>query len=227
MGGVPAAAVWLARAPTGEVACFDERRAGNGRAMPRGARPLLCGALGGTVGTAAMSAVMLSSQRLGLMGQQPPQKIAEAALAKAGAEGVTEDEENLLATVAHFGFGASMGALFGLLHHRARPSVPPAATGLAFGLAVWALAYKGVVPALGIMPPPERDRRGRPGSMVLGHLVWGAATGLVVGRLSQESSTTRPKAPSSRRRPALGRGGRTGRRAAAGRGRWRGAGAVH
>jgi uncharacterized membrane protein YagU involved in acid resistance len=145
-------------------------------------RPLVDGAVGGTLGTATMSAVMLAAQRAGLMGQQPPEKIAEAGLEKVGVGGVTERQEHALTTAAHFGFGASMGAAFGLLHRRLGPPVPPALAGSLFGMAVWALAYKGVVPRLGIMPPPEQDRRGRPASMVIGHLVWGATTGWVVGR---------------------------------------------
>ena len=190
--------------------------------MLRWAKPLLPGALGGALGTAAMSAVMLGAQRMGLMGEQPPKKIAEAALGEAGGPSVSEPEENTLATVAHFGFGATMGALFGLLHHRVRPGLPPVATGSTFGLAVWALAYKGVVPALGIMPPPDEDRRGRPASMVVAHLVWGATTGLVVGRLS-DGGPLRPSRPHG---GAPGRGGRRGRRAGAGPRRWTGGGAA-
>ena len=158
--------------------------------MPNRVRPLLDGALAGAVGTATMSAVMLGAQRAGLMGQQPPEKIAQAALDKVGVTDTDDGEEDVLATVAHFCFGASMGAAFGLLHREVDLPVVPMASGSVFGLAVWALAYKGVVPGLGIMPPPEHDRPGRPTSMVLGHLVWGATTGWVVGQLDHRQGGT-------------------------------------
>ncbi len=158
--------------------------------MSNRVRALLDGALAGAVGTAAMSAVMLGTQRAGLMGQQPPEKIAQAALGKAGVTSTDEGEEDALATVAHFCFGASMGAVFALLHREVDLPVVPVAGGSAFGFAVWALAYKGVVPRLGIMPPPEHDRPGRPTSMVLGHVVWGATTGWVVGRLDRRPTRT-------------------------------------
>ncbi len=137
-----------------------------------------------------MSAVMLAAQRAGLMGEQPPEKIVRSALDEAGArEDVTEDEEHLLSSVAHLAFGASMGALFGLLHHQGSRRLPPTATGTAFGLAVWAAAYEGLIPRLGIMPAPEHDRAGRPTSMVVSHLVWGATMGLVVSELAAPDGT--------------------------------------
>ena len=140
------------------------------------------GALGGAAGTATMSALMLVAQRAGVMGQQPPEKIAEAAVQQAGLPGITGVQQNALAVLAHFGFGAGMGVAFEMLHRRLGPKVPAVVGGGLFGVAVWAAAYRGVVPWLGIMPHPERDRPGRPTSMVLAHVVWGATTGWVVGR---------------------------------------------
>lgn len=137
-------------------------------------RQLLRGAAAGTVATLPMSGVMLLAGRLGLMGRQPPKKITEASLEAADAPVEDEDTRNVLASIAHLGFGAGMGMLFAVLHRRFRPPGPAAAHGMAFGLAVWAGSYKGWVPALGILPPPEHDRPGRVRTMVLAHLVFGA-----------------------------------------------------
>jgi NAD(P)-dependent dehydrogenase (short-subunit alcohol dehydrogenase family) len=70
---------------------------------------------------------------------------------------------------AHFGFGASMGALYGLLPERAQTR----GGGGLFGVAVWALNYAGWLPQVGLMPEPSRDRRGRPSAMIAAHWVFG------------------------------------------------------
>ena len=142
-------------------------------------RKLEQGATAGALATVPMTAVMLGAQRLGLLGQAPPAKITNAALAKVGAQ-PTGDERTALTALAHFGFGAAAGALFSLARP-GRPSLARAALeGAAFGTAVWATSYIGVIPRLGIMPEPQHDRPGRPSTMVLAHWVFGASLGLVV-----------------------------------------------
>jgi hypothetical protein len=42
---------------------------------------------------------------------------------------------------------------------------------------VWLGSYAGWIPALDLLPPPDRDRRGRPPSMIVAHWVYGAALG--------------------------------------------------
>ena len=153
--------------------------------MQHDVRAGLDGALGGALGTATMSLFMAGAHRLGALGTPPPKLITDAAV---DGEGTTASEpaRTALALAGHFGFGAGAGAIFGLLHRRLRPSrrSPVASTvgGVAFGLLVWAVSYRGWIPALGIMPPPERDRPGRPMSMILAHIVYGATLGLVAGR---------------------------------------------
>lgn len=150
--------------------------------MQRDVRAMLDGAVGGGIGTATMSVVMLVARRVGLMGEQPPEAITAAALDASGMEDRDEDTQDILATVAHFGFGIGTGALFGMLHRRLPFRVNAAAHGVIFGSLVWATAYQGWVPALGIMPPASRDRPDRPQVMLLAHWVYGATLGIVVAR---------------------------------------------
>lgn len=149
---------------------LDDRAAG----IPEGIR-------GGVLATLAMSAVMLAGQRAGLMGQQPPEKIAARVLDAAGGDGSHRAARKPLAALGHLGFGAATGALFGFLHRQLRLGVPAGLHGIIFALGVWAVSYRGWVPALGIMPPPERDRPGRPIVMIIAHVVYGAVLGRVVG----------------------------------------------
>lgn len=149
---------------------------------------LLRGAGAGVAATVAMSGLMLVAQRAGLLGRSPPRHIVEHGLARLHLRRkVPRTERQLLAALAHLGFGASQGALYAALHtwfgprlprsrsQRGGASRPPtAATGVPFALLVWATSYAGWIPALGILPSPSRDRPGRPLSMVLAHVVYGA-----------------------------------------------------
>ena len=142
---------------------------------------MLYGATAGTVATLPMSLLMLSAQKMGLMGKQPPEKITEAAL-DAVDEPVQEPVEDLLSVVNHFAFGAVAGGLYGGLR---RDQMSQIAQGMVFGTGVWSVSYMGWVPALGIMPPATRDRDGRPESMFAAHLVFGACLGALTDWLEE------------------------------------------
>ena len=137
-------------------------------------RGLVRGTLAGVVATGVMSLLMLGARRAGLLGAMPPQKITARLLDRAGGSRSRETQD-AAATALHFGFGGGAGALFGAT--AARLPLPPVLTGIAFGAGVWFVSYSGWVPALGIMPPPERDRPGRPQTMLLAHLVYGGVLG--------------------------------------------------
>jgi len=150
--------------------------------MQRDVRAIVDGALGGAIGTAAMSAVMAVGAKLGLLGTAPPETIAAQALAAVGIRRRKEEAQDVLTVVGHVGFGIAIGALFAVLHRRLRLPIPPAIHGIVFATIVWVVSYKGWVPALGLMPPPERDRPGRPATMLVAHWVFGWTLGAIVGR---------------------------------------------
>lgn len=138
------------------------------------------GALGGAVGTAAFTGWMKAAQHAGLLGELPPRKITRKAL-----EQVTTPSKPMLdlATAAmHLGFGVATGAMFGAISKRLQTRVPGAVQGAVWGSIVWATSYAGWVPALDIMPPPNRDRPDRPWVMFLGHLIFGGILGAIAGR---------------------------------------------
>jgi hypothetical protein len=150
--------------------------------VQRDMKAILNGAIGGGMATAAMSALMLTAQHLGLMGKQPPEAITEAALDAGGARHRDEGTENALASALHFAFGMGVGALFGLLRRHLSKDVPAAIDGIVLASFVWVSSYEGWVPALGILPPASEDRPGRPQSMYLAHVVYGTVLGGFVGR---------------------------------------------
>jgi len=171
------AATSIARAE--ERASSRARRHRPGPSSPRALR----GAAAGGIATLAMSGIMLVAQRGGLMRKLPPEKITERALDWLRIPR-SESAEDAAATVSHFGYGASAGALFAsLLQGRLLPK-HPVIEGLLFGGVVWAVSYFGWVPAVGAMPSPSHDRRGRTVSMAIAHAVFGAVLGWLSGSRS-------------------------------------------
>ncbi|HEY8286591.1 MAG TPA: DUF6789 family protein [Chloroflexota bacterium] len=151
--------------------------------MQRDVAALLDGGIAGCIGTATMSAVMMAARKAGLLGRQPPELIVEKALTAVGVHR-HETTQDALAVAMHFGFGASMGALFGLSRGRSRLPLGPAFSGLLFGSLVWAVSYKGWLPGLSIMPQPEYDKPGRPQTMIFAHWVYGWTLGRSLGAVA-------------------------------------------
>jgi len=136
------------------------------------------GAASGALATAAMSGVMLAGQKTGLMPGQPPKHIVRALLP--GHKRRPKAGERPLAVLAHLGFGATAGAVFGLLTRRVQARLR---LGVAYGLLIWAGSYQGWLPALNILPPASRDPRpGRPLVMAAAHAVYGAALAAALRR---------------------------------------------
>jgi hypothetical protein len=152
------------------------------------------GAVAGAVATLPMSALMLLAQRLGLMGTQPPRRITDGALDAIDVD-PPERGRRLLTAVSHVGFGAAAGVPFPLLHRALAPRTPRPLLGVVYALGVWASAYLGWVPAAGLMPPANRDRPGRPASMIAAHVVYGAVLGTATARLLRRSGTESPEGP--------------------------------
>jgi hypothetical protein len=153
-------------------------------------RPLLAGAADGAAATLAMSGVMFAAKRAGWLGEMPPRRISRIALGRRRGGALRDPANDVLGAAAHLAFGAAAGALFERSYRRrGRPGLGPLA-GAAFGAAVWLVSYAGWVPALGLMPPPRRDRPGRPTAMIVAHLVYGT----VLGSLADRRVPRRPPA---------------------------------
>ena len=153
---------------------------------------ILRGATAGALATAPMSAVMVGAKQLGLMGGMPPEKITSSVLRRSGIH-PSEGQQDALATILHVGFGTAAGAVFGVM--APKPLIARVPVGMAYGAAIWGVSYMGWVPAFGIMPAADRDRRDRQMVMLAGHLVYGTALALMVGRRAGASSTAPERRP--------------------------------
>lgn len=138
------------------------------------------GAVAGSAATMVMSAVMAAARAAGMLGEAPPRILAHQAAAAGGGPD-SRGARDVLAVLAHLGFGAMGGAVYGLVRGRV-PHGPGALAGVAWGLLIWTVSYRGWIPALGLLPPPSRDRPGRPTAMIAAHVVYGAVLGALTDR---------------------------------------------
>jgi hypothetical protein len=144
------------------------------------------GGVGSVVATAVMSIPFLVATSRGWTDEQPPKRISNEAL---DAVGIDADEpvQNAVATVSHFGYGTSMGAVFGLLYAWRRPPGPAVLHGIGFAIAVWFASYQGWTPALGLHPPITRDKPDRRIVVLIGHVVYGAVLGAVFNPIGRRA----------------------------------------
>ena len=88
-------------------------------------------------------------------------------------EPVPEPYEEPAGSAVHYGFGAFLGGLYGVLGELL-PGVR-AGYGTAFGTSVAIVADEAVVPAAGLTPPPQEVPVSSHAYGVVSHLVFGAA----------------------------------------------------
>lgn len=143
---------------------------------------MLAGAAAGTLATIPMTAYWeYAHQRLAGEPPRPlpPREIVEALAVKAGiSRRLSERDAQNLALAGHLCYGAATGSLFGALTPRRRGARVVA--GVLFGMGVWTASYLGWLPAAGVRQPVTYDPAARTGLMIGGHLVWGAALGLLM-----------------------------------------------
>jgi hypothetical protein len=139
-------------------------------------------AAAGVIATGAMTIAMNGlRQRHSLSKRQlPPRRIvanvARRMLATAPPRGA---HMTATANAAHYAYGGAMGALYQAVVPAQRRGL---ASGALFGLAVWTASYCGWLPLLRLHASPLVDPRSRSEVMILAHLVWGAALGLLSKR---------------------------------------------
>src|ERR1700761_650562 len=100
----------------------------------------ISGLLAGAFATACMSAVMMSSKKLGMQGEHPPKRIT-----KGLAEGLIKSswrgrKLSLMSGAAHLGFGMAAGLLFAVAQ-RQFAWKRPVLGGVAYALGIWVVSY--------------------------------------------------------------------------------------
>jgi putative membrane protein len=117
------------------------------------------------------------AQAIGNASDDAATKVASAATSTVGYSLTTPRAKQAGGEFVHLAFGAVTGALYGA----ATEMVPRTriAAGVPFGVAVWALADEGLVPALGLKRPPRDTSPGLHAYTFASHVIYGATTELV------------------------------------------------
>ena len=157
---------------------------------------IIAGAVGGLGATLPMSAVMLAWYRKSwrpYLDPLPPRQITENALDAVGLEDdLSNDSQELLTIVNHFGYGTSVGALYGALSGPQQSTPKAIATGVAYGLGVWGASYLGWLPATGLYRSATDDSRERNLLMLAAHVVWGGTLGLIASSVQRQLMRQQP-----------------------------------
>ncbi|HET8728326.1 MAG TPA: hypothetical protein VFO41_12500, partial [Alphaproteobacteria bacterium] len=88
-----------------------------------------------------------------------------------------------ISLMAHYGYGAATGALYPLAARLA--GGPPLATGVTYGVIVWAASYLGWIPITGTLTRATRHSPRRNALMIAAHAVWGGCTAVIAESLQR------------------------------------------
>ncbi len=144
-----------------------------------GGEAALKGALAGMIGGAVMMMAMKAEQKLLLpKGQQmepPPKKLVETLAEKQGIE-LSDTQAMAAGMGVHMGSSALWGAVFGVVQNRLHP--PDLLHGLLLGGLVYATTFPewGLLPKMGVLPPPPQQSMEKAAIPVGAHVVFGLAT---------------------------------------------------
>ncbi len=140
------------------------------------------GAMAGFLATVPMSVAMGALHRRLPREDRRPLPPRKVMMRLAGAlglrQGMGERQRQVATAAGHFAYGAAGGALYARLCNAL--ALPLALGGPAFGLAVWAASYLGVLPTLGLMRPATEHPVRYNALMIVSHLVWGGCLGVLV-----------------------------------------------
>lgn len=126
----------------------------------------------------AMSGMREVTTGLGWLDRTPPEEIVSGE-APALVRSLSEGRERVVIQLAHWGYGVTAGAAFGLLPARLRRS---RAAGPAYGLSTWLLFELVIAPALGVNISRGNGVKSRM-SLVADHVLYGI---VVAGQLAPE-----------------------------------------
>ena len=160
--------------------------------QPGTASAALVGAAAGALGTAAMTLFMKPGLVRFLPSKQQPvafvprEIVTWAERRILGRYVLNRTQRSIASTVSHIGYGASMGAVYGMTRRRTE-SVPAAVAGGVWGLLVWVAGYQGWLPAAGVRPATTSQRPAKWPVPIANHVVYGISTALAYEALRRRA----------------------------------------
>jgi len=151
---------------------------------------LIRGTLAGAAGTAVMTLMMRKAAPRMIPAEMrpdefPPKRVVEWAEEQAGQpHALSESQEMQAAMGAHFAYGASAGALYGLLRDQA-DGIPAPVAGMLFGVGLWAISFEGWMPAGGVQQATTEKPLKKWPMPIMAHMVYGVTTALAYQALEE------------------------------------------
>jgi hypothetical protein len=168
-------------------------------------RSLATGALGGLMGAVLMGPVHVMAAKVirqhPLQGEDATEKVANAIATRITGHELQNLEKKKGGEIVHLAFGASVGALYGLL-----ASIFPVITigaGTVFGAAVYVGAHAITTPALGLAVSPIENGFAQESVEFASHLVYGLVTDGVRRLLGDRGDKTEIPVPTCTNSPRL------------------------
>ncbi len=135
----------------------------------------------GVLATIPMTIVMIELFKHLPRGEQyplPPRVISMNIAKDIGIKkDMNEKEKTSFTFINHFLYGALAAALYFPIANKIK--VNNQLSGIGYGLSVWGASYLGLLPALNLYPKATREPAGRNALMIISHVVWGSALGLI------------------------------------------------
>lgn len=152
--------------------------------MSGSGRRAVYGALGGVVGAACMTALRMGLRRRGVIDKTVSQTAEEWLTARAELPIPHEPAlHHALDQALHLGYGATLGAAYGLVAGR-RPDARGA--GALFGVASWLFGSWLLMPSLGAKRPPWRKSLAENATDLGAHALYGVVAALVAGEMQRQ-----------------------------------------
>lgn len=146
---------------------------------------MIKGAMAGLLATFPMTVFMRTAWR-GLAEDEkyplPPRQITRRLVKEADSDRYIESSSmTRLTLLLHFIFGGTAGSFYGMVEDKI--PLNENTKGSLMGLAVWSGSYLGLIPALGILSPATDHPWRRNLLMIVAHLIWGVALGILTRRM--------------------------------------------
>jgi uncharacterized membrane protein YagU involved in acid resistance len=110
----------------------------------------------------------------------PPRNISMKVADEVGLNNkLNEKEKYLLTMLSHYSYGAAAGAMYFPFYSRLtrKLKIPKLISGMSYGFLVWAVSYRGLLPAIHLYTHADHIPKERNRLMIIAHLVWGAFLG--------------------------------------------------
>ncbi len=151
----------------------------------------LAGAASGFLATFVLSGLRVSLNRLGLIYTTAPEQVVRRMETLGLLEGWSAPARRALMAAAHFAYGTTAGATFGMLRSTSESPgeemkalrgdregpVIEASVGAALGVLSWGAGWAGWLPLAGVHPAPWTQKTPRALLPILDHAAFGAAWG--------------------------------------------------